>query len=199
MPRAKCKATDCEQEKAPGNPMYCLEDWLARQPMSVQVTYAERRLLSIPQDLWVMRMPKNEWPAGRRWCSGCQTFVRLKDCPSGGSRCRACNSNAAHARMVEATYGISEQDFRRLWRAQGGRCYICQRRVHSKRPAVDHDHETGEVRGLLCPDNERGCNHAIVGNIIGKTLDEKIEMVYRLAEYLRNPPARYVLRQTSSS
>ena len=80
-----------------------------------------------------------------------------------------------------------------LFAAQGGRCYICQRQTHSKRLAVDHDHETGKVRGLLCADNERGCNYAILGNIRGKTLAERIAMVDRLRDYILNPPADRVL------
>ena len=190
MPKPPCV---CGQPKARGNPKFCYECWLSRQPMPVQVRDAERRLNSVPPDMWILRVPKEEWPPGRRWCSGCQTFVRLKDCPAGGTRCKACNSNARHARMVEQTYGITEKEFRILWSAQGGRCYICQRQVHSKKPAVDHDHETGKVRGLLCPDNERGCNYAILGNIRGKTLEEKLKMVYRIAEYLKNPPAEVIL------
>lgn len=191
MAKAPCR---CGQAKAPGNPTYCMECWLQKQPMAVQVRYAEARLEAVPADLWMLRVPKEEWPPGRRFCAGCQTFVRLGDVARGASRCKACNSNSAHARMVEKTYGITEREFRILWAAQGGRCYICQRQVHSKRPAVDHDHQTGKVRGLLCADNERGCNHAILGNIIGKTLDDKIAMVYRIAEYLRNPPAEKVLK-----
>lgn len=178
----------CGLDKAKGI-RYCMECWLARQPISVQVSAAEERLYSIPQEFWVLRVPREEWPAGRRWCSGCQSFVRLKDCPSSGSRCRACTSNAAHARMVERTYGISEKDFQILWAAQGGRCFICQQQIHSKRPAVDHDHDTGAVRGLLCPDKERGCNYAVVGNIKGKTLDDKLAMIERLRIYFINPPA----------
>jgi hypothetical protein len=44
-------------------------------------------------------------------------------------------------------YGISERDYNELLRLQAGLCAIC-----AERPArhVDHCHETGEVRGLLC-------------------------------------------------
>jgi Recombination endonuclease VII len=89
--------------------------------------------------------------------------------------------------MVEKVYGITPDDYRALFIAQGGRCYICQRKTHSKRLAVDHDHVTGAVRGLLCADNERGCNHAILGNI------RDLAMAKRIVAYLEDPPANSVL------
>lgn len=179
--------------KAPGNPTSCIECWLAGQPIVVQVRYAEFRLSAMPQALRLSRVPDSDWPPGRRWCSGCQSFVRLRDVPKGAARCRACNSNAAHGRRVEATYGITREEYDALFAAQGGRCFICQRISHSKRLAVDHDHDTGKVRGLLCPDVERGCNYAILGNIRGKTLQDKIAMVYRIIIYLETPPAEIIL------
>jgi len=35
--------------------------------------------------------------------------------------------------------------------AQGGTCAICDSPPGSRRLAIDHDHATGVVRGLLCP------------------------------------------------
>ena len=87
---------------------------------------------------------------------------------------------------LDAT-GFTREDYEALWKAQGGRCYICRRESRSKRLAVDHDHATGEVRGLLCADSERGCNHAILGNI------RDLAMAKRIVSYLENPPARRVL------
>lgn len=190
----KPRCTSCSVAvKAPGNPVSCIECWLVRQPMMVQVQHAERRLAAMPLSLRLARVPDKDWPVGRRWCAGCQSFVRLMDCAQGASRCRPCNSVKAHARMVEKTYGITGAEFNALYAAQGGRCYICQREIRSKRPAVDHDHETDEVRGLLCADKEHGCNYAILGNIRGRTLDQRLDMAYRIITYLENPPARRVL------
>jgi hypothetical protein len=49
--------------------------------------------------------------------------------------------------------------------------------------AVDHDHKTGEVRGILCSSHNRaiGYNH------------DSPEAFRSLADYLENPPARAVL------
>lgn len=50
-----------------------------------------------------------------------------------------------------AQYGITPDDFIRMKQEQGGRCAICR---ETEELVIDHDHGTGEVRGLLC----RNCN-----------------------------------------
>jgi hypothetical protein len=84
-------------------------------------------------------------------------------------------------------YGITETQFRALWAAQGGRCYICQRPFKSKLPAIDHDHETQFVRGLLCGGSfdAKTCNR-----LIGFHSADNLE---RAAQYMRNPPAFAVI------
>lgn len=58
-------------------------------------------------------------------------------------------------------YGISLEDYNRLLSEQNGGCAICGTppggNVKQKRLHIDHDHETGEVRGLLC----QHCNQAL--------------------------------------
>lgn len=51
-------------------------------------------------------------------------------------------------------YGISEDIFKDMWQAQGNKCAICSLPCN---PVVDHCHETGLVRGLLCAT----CNSAL--------------------------------------
>ncbi len=46
-------------------------------------------------------------------------------------------------------YNLSEKDFLALLHKQQNRCAICETEFE-KTPAVDHDHATGLVRGLLC-------------------------------------------------
>ena len=45
-------------------------------------------------------------------------------------------------------YGITKKLYEQLLRKQRGRCAICH--TSKGRAAVDHDHETGKVRGILC-------------------------------------------------
>lgn len=54
------------------------------------------------------------------------------------------------------TYGITQEDYDQLFEKQNGRCAICGEfetsKVYGKirTLSVDHNHETGKVRGLLC-------------------------------------------------
>ena len=45
---------------------------------------------------------------------------------------------------------ITIEEFDRRVMDQGGRCAICRALPSGRRLIVDHDHETGAVRGLLC-------------------------------------------------
>lgn len=56
------------------------------------------------------------------------------------------------------TYGINLSDYNKLLQEQNNSCAICGCLCSSgKRLAVDHDHATGKVRGLLCGN----CNLAL--------------------------------------
>ena len=44
--------------------------------------------------------------------------------------------------------------YQRLYIKQGGRCFVCG--AHHERLCIDHDHQTGAVRALLC----QNCNKA---------------------------------------
>lgn len=89
-----------------------------------------------------------------------------------------------HDKYLRETYGITGEQYEAILAAQGGQCFICEKEPRAKRFAVDHDHDTGEVRGLLC----RRCNHRLLGSAHDRT-----RILYRAIEYLENPPARKVL------
>lgn len=65
-------------------------------------------------------------------------------------RAQANKARSSHKRNLKA-YGLDEESYRRLRAAQDDRCAICSRPFKDKpRPNIDHDHATGEIRGLLC-------------------------------------------------
>ena len=57
-------------------------------------------------------------------------------------------------------YGISftHEQYQAMYKRQGGVCAVCKRPPTTVRLAVDHDHQTKKIRGLLC----RGCNRLAV-------------------------------------
>lgn len=61
-------------------------------------------------------------------------------------------------------YGITVSDFKNMVLSQNGKCSICNR-VPKNKLCVDHDHTTGQIRGLLC----RSCNGAL--GVFGDSLE----------------------------
>jgi len=53
---------------------------------------------------------------------------------------------------LKCKFGVTPEQHNKLFKKQKGCCAICKRlQSDSKRKfAVDHDHQTGNVRGLLC-------------------------------------------------
>lgn len=195
--KAKKPCVTCGVREKYSNKQRCAWCWLAAQPIDLQVLAAQRRLLKAQAQKDFAhrpRVPKEQWPEGYRWCAGCQSFVPL-DYVSG-SRCRACDSKGKHDSHLKHNFGIDPTLYAQLFAWQGGRCYMCGEIPRSRRLAVDHDHKCcpGErscgkcVRGLLCADNEWGCNHRILGAI--KSLD----MAQRIVDYLEIPPVERMLR-----
>lgn len=83
-------------------------------------------------------------------------------------------------------FGIGEEDYSRLLESQGGKCAICGSTEPKGRKAgrggevknffVDHCHETGKVRGLLC----NHCNRGL--GLMGDNLDR----LQAAVDYLKN-------------
>lgn len=62
-----------------------------------------------------------------------------------------------HETYVRRTYSLDAGEYQRLLASQGGACAICAKKPRKRYLAVDHDHFSGAVRGLLC----YFCNSAI--------------------------------------
>lgn len=101
----------------------------------------------------------------KAWCSGCERYRTLGSFGKDSRRwdgiqrlCKRC-SRERQKRHRETRgkawrlrrYGLTPEDHQRLLEAQGGACAICTTaKGISKALAVDHDHATLDIRGLLC-------------------------------------------------
>ena len=96
-----------------------------------------------------------------------------KATPSGRLRVRKSN--------LKQSFGISKSEFDRKWRDQGKTCAICGARRRRGEPvfALDHDHATGMIRGILC----HNCNRALgLANDDIRLLERAIKYLGRTAE-----------------
>lgn len=79
---------------------------------------------------------------------------------------------------LRKTFGISQVDYNQLLKLHGNVCGICEKPDATGRAlAVDHDHMSGSVRGLLCGNCNRG---------IG-LLGDSVEDLRKAIKYLENP------------
>jgi hypothetical protein len=78
---------------------------------------------------------------------------------------------------LRRNYGIEPEDYYQMLEDQGGGCAICKVTMPGGRKgkfAVDHNHDTGEVRGLLCG----RCNRAL------GMFDDKVDVLKVAIRYL---------------
>ena len=114
-------------------------------------------------------------------------FHKRKSCKVTGrnSQCKSCvnltrrssfNYNNNMMTVSLKKYGIKIDDYDKMYENQGGKCAICETRDFGsrKRPCIDHCHESGEVRGLLCS----RCNTAI------GMFDDNTTTIKRAIDYL---------------
>lgn len=124
-----------------------------------------------------------------------------------GPRCATCHRRRKRARAIAAhgsrlvkVFRITSEQYAVLYIAQDGKCYVCRRATGAtKRLAVEHDHYLAAIESHPhpvaegCPRCIRGlacgpCNQDVLGRLGGRP-----ETYERIADALRNPPARKVL------
>jgi len=115
------------------------------------------------------------WNRNKTHCSRGHMYdegnTRIK---SDGSRgCKTCHRQG----MRRRAYGIEWEQFEEMWEDQDESCAICKTPFKDTSEAcVDHSHDTGEVRGLLC----NQCN-----NGLGRFMDN-ITILQSAITYLTN-------------
>lgn len=109
----------------------------------------------------------------RSWVSACSPCRRQWDRDKAEEvrndpELKAAKVAAIRSARLVREYGITAEEYDKMWQEQGGRCLICGGEETCKNVsvwgdekvralAVDHCHDTGKVRGLLC----KNCNTLI--------------------------------------
>jgi hypothetical protein len=100
-------------------------------------------------------------PEGHKHCLGCDEvkpwseWHRNATASDGlSTRCKACRAAKGRSDYLKRQYGITQAERDELIASQGGVCCIC---LSAPAAHVDHCHETGRVRGVLC----FSCNAAL--------------------------------------
>ncbi|MET7797578.1 endonuclease VII domain-containing protein [Streptomyces decoyicus] len=122
--------------------------------------------------------PRVDVPAGHEHCRTCGEikpqceWTRNRSASDGlATLCKSCKSVKGRAGHLKRHYGMSEAERDALIKEQRWMCPIC---LDASPVQVDHDHETGKVRGVLC----FSCNAAL-----GQFKDRP-DVLRRAAEYL---------------
>ena len=69
-------------------------------------------------------------------------------------------------------YGLDSEKYSKLLESQQQKCGMCSQLLNTDKPSsihIDHNHETGKVRGILC----NGCN-LFLGRYESKRYDKKV-------------------------
>lgn len=66
------------------------------------------------------------------------------------AQCKTCQYREVRNRRIASYQGMSREAYDEMLKKQNYGCAICGGRDDDRELAVDHDHETKQVRGLLC-------------------------------------------------
>ena len=83
-------------------------------------------------------------------------FYFRKDSNTHRNECKECWKDY----RMYLKFNLKKDEYMRLLHSQDCKCAVCKSKLESSRYtrlAVDHDHKTGKVRGLLCTN----CNTAL--------------------------------------
>jgi len=104
----------------------------------------------------------------RSWCSHCAKAYERK-------RWAKMPYWKKRERTLKKEYGITYRVFIGMLEIQDYRCATCRRLLTEQEACVDHCHDTGAIRGILC----NHCNRAL-----GLVYDNR-ETLKRMMEYLK--------------
>lgn len=156
----KCKVKNCQRE-GENNQKYCHTHYIRLRRLGdvfadipIEIKKGRASLFKRREREKILK----EIKPGYRCCYICgkiklvEKFNKIDIVKKKFPPCKMC----VRERHLWKSYGIDLKDYNRILKGQGGKCALCR----SKKAGgmgkmdntfqVDHDHETGIIRGLLC-------------------------------------------------
>lgn len=136
-------------------------------------------------------MPEEKFYATRNYCKDCQATYRKKyraANPNYTKEYRRKNKEQMLNADLKWRYGVTLTTYNNMFEEQEGKCAICTRHQleFTRRLAVDHEHERGFIRGLLCD----GCNR-MVGLFEAGRLTTFSELYEAIESYVSSEGVEY--------
>ena len=121
------------------------------------------------------------------WCKSCKTAatVRYNLDPANWEK----RKFQQWKWLLKTKFNITPEQYQKMLDGQDGRCAICGNPPKTRRLAVDHDHKSRKIRGLLC----MRCNYNLLGQTRGTA-----KLFRSAADYLENPPAEEIIGATKT-
>jgi hypothetical protein len=102
---------------------------------------------------YAQKHPERRLASYRKWRENNRSTINTKR-----RAYYAKNTDKAYFGWTRKQYGVDREQYEEMMQTQNAKCAICgvDFSTLSRRPAIDHNHATGEVRALLCnPCNAR--------------------------------------------
>ena len=133
---------------------YYTEDMMGLRPIAERfgTSYMTIRRILIEAGVSPSRSGRR-WAKHERVCRFCWQKKPVSEFYKKDYVCKACASkHKSQYRLYVGKYGISPSEARALAIGQDYRCAICGKseEENGRNLAIDHDHKTGKIRGLLC-------------------------------------------------
>lgn len=116
---------------------------------------AKRKLKNLTGSAVCMRCKKRK-PKRQFYITFRKTLQRRTECNKCANKrvrkWKRTHKYALRLHNAKYHYGLTQSEYRELYKKHRFRCAICNKtaKENGKRMAIDHDHKTGKVRGLLC-------------------------------------------------
>lgn len=101
-------------------------------------------------------------------CAKCGRITIVRNGPRW--RCQQANISARRISILKSKYGLTMEQYDQLLAAQDNACAVCKNKFDKLWPCIDHDHQTMQIRGILCVKCNTGIGNLGDGSLLEAAL-----------------------------